>query len=115
MKTLHYILNSELVPVSCEDIKTWARWMETAERTLAKDKTRGGVLVSTVFLGLDHNFTSYGPAVLYETMIFCGPLDLDQARYSTYADAMAGHKEMFRQALHAELLQNQTTAPDSAP
>lgn len=54
------------------------------------------VWVSTVWLGIDHgfNFTTernYRP-VIFETMIFGGPLDQDyQERYCTEAEALEGH------------------------
>ena len=43
--------------------------------------------VSTVFLSLEH----HPPGSFYETMIFRGPHDLDQWRYRTRAEALAGH------------------------
>ena len=54
----------------------------------------GGVKVSTVFLGLDHRFSDSledGPPVLWETMIFGGAHDEHQERYTSRADAIAGH------------------------
>jgi hypothetical protein len=47
--------------------------------------------VSTVFLGLDHQFGS-GPPVLWETMVF-GPEPWSewQDRYTSRTDALAGH------------------------
>lgn len=51
------------------------------------------VQVSTVFLGLDHQFGS-GPPLLFETVIFWPDHELDNycERYSTKADAEAGHQ-----------------------
>jgi hypothetical protein len=50
--------------------------------------------VSTVWLGLDHNFGD-GPPLIFETMIFGdGSLDLTCRRYITEEQALAGHKEM---------------------
>lgn len=57
-----------------------------------------GHRVSTVFLGLDHNYTGRGPPVLFETMIF-GPDSLaetDMWRYCTWDEAEAGHKNAVR-------------------
>lgn len=48
--------------------------------------------MSTVFLGLDHNFSG-GEPILFETMIFGGPLDGEQRRYHTYDQAERGHTE----------------------
>lgn len=53
-----------------------------------------GLLVSTVWLGLDHNFCD-GPPLIFETMIFCyGNYEHDeyQERYSTEEEAIEGHK-----------------------
>lgn len=55
--------------------------------------TIGDVEVSTVFLGIDHSFGS-GPPLLFETMVFGGELDQEQERYSTEAEAAAGHRAM---------------------
>ena len=49
-------------------------------------------VISTVFLGLDHNPTGRGQPVLFETMIFGGWHDEFQVRYRTYDEAEAGHK-----------------------
>ena len=86
----HYILNGKLaVPT---DLMTWGKWLQEAkeERIVAKDE-RDGVRVSTVFLGLDHNFGE-GPPLLFETMIFGGEHDQWQDRYTTWEQAEAGHK-----------------------
>ena len=49
------------------------------------------VTVSTVWLGLNHNFGD-GPPLIFETMIFGGQHDEFQERYSTEAEALAGHE-----------------------
>lgn len=51
----------------------------------------GKVTVSTVFLGLDHNFQGVGPPVLWETMVFGGGYDEAQERYTDEAASIAGH------------------------
>ena len=84
-------------PVECEDLLTWAKGFETANRHVAKEK-RDGVLVSTVFLGLDHRLGGNGPPILFETMIFGGPHDGDQDRYCTWEEAEAGHAAMCAKA-----------------
>lgn len=55
----------------------------------------GGVTVSTVWLGLDHQFRPGGPPLIFETMGFgvAGADDI-QRRYSTEAEALAGHREI---------------------
>jgi hypothetical protein len=54
------------------------------------DDTLGAVRVSTVFLGLDHRWGD-GPPLLFETMVFGGPLNGNQERYSTWDAAAEGH------------------------
>jgi len=51
------------------------------------------IMVSTVFLGLDHRWDS-GPPLLFESMCFNGPLDEAQERYTTWEQAKKGHSEM---------------------
>jgi hypothetical protein len=91
----YYILMDRL-PVAV-DLETWSRWFATADRRVAQDRI-GPVRISTVFLGLNHNMRATGEPVLFETMIFGGPLDDYQWRYATYADAERGHSEAVTQA-----------------
>lgn len=70
----------------------WGSWFETADRIVAKDKI-GDVLVSTVFLGLDHSFGS-GPPLIFETMVFGGEHNEDMDRYSTWDEAVRGHNNI---------------------
>lgn len=50
------------------------------------------VTVSTVWLGLDHNFSNTGPPLIFETMVWGGPLDQEKRRHATEADALAEHE-----------------------
>ncbi len=84
----------EVVPV--DDLLEWGSWFETANRHVGLD-IFGDVRVSTVFLGLDHNFGN-GEPLLFETMVFGGPLDGEQERYCTWDEAEAGHKVMVEKA-----------------
>ncbi len=74
----------------------WAKWYETADRHVDKTKI-GDVEVSTVFLGLNHNYGDGAP-LLFETMIFGGMHDREMKRYATWEEAEAGHKEMVAKA-----------------
>jgi len=67
-----YILAGK-VPVPCEDLLTWARWIEDHNRDrIVRQEEVGKFFVSTVFLGLDHDFSFEGPPLLFETMVFDG-------------------------------------------
>lgn len=114
-----YILDGH-TPVPEYDTLAWGRWYGQADRHVAV--TRYGCLsVSTIFLGLDHNFGGSGPR-LFETMIFVRdtrrkgkyvrftPFDkyeyavyqiphrrtsFDyQARYATWDEAERGHRHV---------------------
>ena len=62
-----YILQGhKAIPV---DRETYLNQQEHQNRTVAKS-TIGNYLVSTVFLGLDHQFHAHGPPLLFETMVF---------------------------------------------
>lgn len=90
MGHIHYILNGhEVVAV---DMNTWAKSFQIGDRHVRKT-TIGNVDVSTVFLGIDHNWSN-GPPLLFETMVFGGSLDEKQERYSTWEEAEKGHAAM---------------------
>ncbi len=86
-----YILNANGDPEPCEDLLTWAKAFE-GNRKVASDHV-GNIHVSTVFLGLDHSFGGPIP-ILYETMVFGGPLDGERERYATREQAITGHESM---------------------
>lgn len=90
MEIKKYIL-VERKPVECNDLLTWASWLEMADRRVAHTVV-GDIRISTVFLGLDHQYGN-GPPLLFETMIFGGPHDLECWRYPTWEIAETGHAE----------------------
>lgn len=62
--------------------------------------SHGNLLVSTVFLGIDHRFGREGKPLLYETMVFGLPWDEEvQWRCSTYEEAMAQHTYLWLSCL----------------
>lgn len=82
----------ERVPVQIEDAQMWAEWFEHADRRVAWTEVQPGVEVSTVFLGLDHDFTLLGPPKLFETMVFSPGHSEDCWRCSTWEEAIEQHK-----------------------
>lgn len=94
-----YILqNGE--PVQCDDLLTWARWFEDADQErIVQQDTIDDLLVSTVFLGLDHSFGGGSP-LLYETMILGDDNSGEyQERYATRAEAAEGHTRALAHAI----------------
>lgn len=93
-----YILDEFGRPKACADLIAWAQWFESNDRKLAQHNFNSGGMVSTTFLGIDHNFTgshTTGP-VLRETMVFNTGTSLDdkyQERYVSSADALIGHEK----------------------
>ena len=111
----YFILDSEHRPVPA-DLMTWARWFESYDnRCVAVDHTKFH-RISTIFLGIDHRSIEPGPAILFETMVFereseirqfKGRLyvaheDVEQRRYSSWDDAVAGHQATLRRYQKAE-------------
>lgn len=102
-----WILNGK-VPEACTDLLRWAQWFETAQRHVADDTLMAGdVRISTIFLGLDHNFSLAGPPLLFESMVFGEEHlvkifrrerlmrdDLEMWRYATWDEAETGHRKL---------------------
>jgi hypothetical protein len=99
----------------------WARLMQgkydpdVKEKPWRVDETQVGPWwISTVWIGLDHNFGLGGPPIIYETMIFFhGDTEVDgeevkvedwgeeyMERYATREAAQAGHDRAVEHAKH---------------
>jgi len=94
---MNYILKGKC-GVKEPDLLKWAKWFQDAERSVKRTTISDDVLVSTVFLGIDHQFED-GPPLLFETMIFGGDRDGDMWRYATWDEAEAGHDEAVKSLL----------------
>jgi len=92
---MKYILKNK-EPVLCEDFTEWGKWFNViSNRIVAKDKVGNEpneVMISTVFLGMDHNWSGKGDPILFETMVFGGELNEDCERYCTWEEAEKGHE-----------------------
>ena len=89
-----YVLDDNGTPTPCDDLMAWARWFEHHDRLVARTNVLD-IVISTVFLGLDHSF-GCGPPQLYETLVSGGEHDGMMRRYATREDAQAGHIEIER-------------------
>lgn len=91
---MYYTLDGH-TPVRCTNAVEWANWYETANETrrVAEDNV-GEARISTVFLGLDHAFNPNMLPILFETLIFGGPHHGEGKRYTTWDEAVEGHKKM---------------------
>lgn len=95
----HYILkDGKIITVP---LLEWAQWIEERSNKIIEQTEVPGGTVSTVFLGLDHNFSNSGPPLLFETMVFMvedqdskyGTRECETDRYATIGDAKKGHWE----------------------
>jgi len=70
----------------------WGRLFRDFEyKRIAYDE-QGEAGVSTIWLGLNHNWGEGAP-LIFETMVFGGEHNEDQWRYETLDQAIAGHKK----------------------
>lgn len=99
-------------------LEAWGKAMEDLEGRRIAETFVGPYRVSTVWLGINHNFLGVGPPIIYETMIFDWrdevravdelpfrvraaigevherlPLDNEMWRYATEDQARQGHVE----------------------
>lgn len=88
---LHFILHGK-VAVPCAGLVEYANWYESADRTVGKDKIND-TTISTVFLGMNHEWRDDMPPLLFETMLFCGASRSVFGRCSTWEQAEAMHAE----------------------
>jgi hypothetical protein len=88
------------------DLRTWAEWFENVDNRRVALTYTDMHMVSTVFLGIDHSPS--GRPQFFETMVFNKDgtnekvfgrkrvvyESLDEARYTTWDEAVAGHATM---------------------
>lgn len=103
---LRYKIDDHGKPVECP-FDEWYWWHEALTGRVKTsigyivqvDEVCGGGAVSTVFLSIDHRFdrlTEPDP-VLWETLVFGGPLEDRCERYTSEADAIEGHKRILEE------------------
>jgi hypothetical protein len=87
-----YKLNGHAVePV--DDLIEWGNIMKQTNRHVAETFIEGN-RISTIFLGIDHNYSGYGPPILFETMVFIEGEGEWQERCSTWDEAEKMHEAM---------------------
>lgn len=82
------------------DVIKWAQAFETQNRKVAHTviNKRRNIVVSTVFLGIDHGDTK---RLWFETLIFGTSIDGTMNRYETWDEAERGHQKMVHRARQA--------------
>jgi hypothetical protein len=93
-----YIFDLETgLPVKMKSLEEYGAFMK--DNKILVQTTLATCWVSTVFLGLDHQYGE-GPPLVFETMVFLskGNLsEIDADRYTTRDEALAGHKRFVEQ------------------
>jgi hypothetical protein len=87
-------------PISAEEWE--ALWFQGDDaRRIARTEV-GALDVSTVWLGIDHNWSDEGSPLIFETMIFSeeGATEDPQRRWSTREAAQAGHDRIVAALRH---------------
>ena len=100
----YYRLNNNLEPESIS-IMQYIQGKYKVSKQVALTTIAGRkIMVSTVFLSLNLNLLGKHPPIVFETMVFGGSMNREQRRYSTYEDALIGHKAMVRRIIQADKL-----------
>lgn len=94
--SIYYVLrDGKPVEASLAELTLWLQ-CGAKGRQVGDDILSDGTRISTVFLWIDHAFRKFGSPVLWETMIFGGPHDQYQERYTSREDAIKGHEKALR-------------------
>lgn len=99
----YYKLDENKKVVPCHDGLEWGKWFYRIENIRVDSEMIDGHLISTVFLGISHDFSGSSDAGdIFETMIFNNDgLALDyQTRCHTYQQALDMHKKAVDHILH---------------
>jgi len=88
-KILYFKLENKKI-VEAKSIEEWGEFFRSHDRIVGKTEV-GIYLISTIFLGIDHNFYNEGPPLLFETMVLGTKEDEYQERFATWEEAEKGH------------------------
>jgi hypothetical protein len=85
--------NKNAIPCSVEEWGEQLEEMRTNHTKHVADEDINGKRVSTVWLGLDHQWDENAPPHIYETMVFEDKgYEIYCSRYSTWKEAEEGHQ-----------------------
>lgn len=97
----YFLLNKNHEAVPCSMLE-WAQAYEGMEGRIVQKTNVGNAEISTVFLGLNHNF-GQGPPAIFESMVFGGQFDDEQCRYATWDEAVTGHWELVAKVVEDDM------------
>lgn len=92
-----YILRDK-TPVAVSEFSEFLRWMVRNQSACQVARNQvGKSFVSTIFTGSNYNSVAQGPPLVFESMVFGGPMDLMIKRYSTWDQALKGHNDLIKE------------------
>lgn len=92
-------------PKECSDKVAYTYWSQEDKRRFIDNETIGDSQVSTVFLVMNHGWEP-GEVIVWETMVFGGPLDKEQDRCSgNKSKAIAMHERMVARVRESKMKQ----------
>lgn len=108
MSSIHYILDKDKNVTEAADLYEWAKFFDNIDhRRVEREVLPNGLLVSTVFLGLDRRFFPEEDGdkrpIVFETMVFTPKVTEDNWKYSdplyqerccTWDEAVEMHKRI---------------------
>lgn len=94
-----YVLD-EYLNIREATIEEWEEYYcDMEKRRIAFTRVSPRIMVSTVFLGLDHSFKEDTTPVLFESLVIGGKHSDDMLRYTSFDDAIKGHNELVAMVL----------------
>lgn len=98
LNSITYILDENKRPVRL-DSNEWSEWMHKqneGQGRVVKQEHLVPYYLSTVFLGIDHNFGNTDPkkAVLFESMVFLNKSEVFIRRYHSWNGSLKGHEKI---------------------
>lgn len=100
-----------VVPIPDDDALTWAKTFEVREKRRVGYtiiNRRKGIFVSTVFLGINHDFMGTDRGLWFETMPFGSSLDQRAYRTSTWEEAEKMHAQVVGWVRNSRLTRGQS-------
>ena len=90
----YFVLDERGEPLLERDMEAWTRWFERADRSVARTVIAADVTVLTTFRGVGETDETGEAPALFETRVFGGILDGEEAWHRSRAEAIAGHDRL---------------------
>lgn len=82
-------------------VEEWGAWYGT-EPTIVKEDSVNGVLIRTIFIGVDLRPKPTFPLKLFESMVYSGPMKGRTETYGTFGEAEQGHQNLVSEVLDTQ-------------